>query len=108
MPRESKSGNKGHHRVGEKGSNFRPTWSYIMSDNSPKQEGGCNGAGGIGNSHARRVWETLVFTQRGWNPLHSVRFFRGTISVQSILINNHDNGDMGKHHLPALYPHPVQ
>ena len=56
------------------------------------------------------IWqiETVVFTQRGRNPLHSVRFFHGTISVQSILINNHDHGKMGKQRLPAAYPHPFQ
>ena len=52
--------------------------------------------------------ETGIFTQRGGPPLNLVRGFHGTLSGQSVPLNNHDRGTMGKKRLTAVYPYPGQ
>ena len=39
--------------------------------------------------------EAGIFTQRCRNPLPLVKFFHGTISIQSVSRDNHDHGTMG-------------
>ena len=59
--------------------------------------------------HTLLWWrETGIITQRGGHPLHTVRVCHGTLSGQSVTVNNHDHGTMGKQRLPAVYPHPGQ
>ena len=47
-----------------------------------------------------------ILTQKSGNPLHLVRVCHGTLSGQSVPVNNHDHGTMGKQRLPEVYPHP--
>ena len=56
------------------------------------------------------LWQknTGIFTQTGGHPIHLVRVFHLTLSVQSVLGDNHDHRTMEKQRLPELFLHSGQ